>query len=228
MQNPCLNPTADQTYEVIGEGPYNFAKVLARTREMERAGNVEEACNERFQAFQRFAELVPEDEEVNLEWNHRNSRAALELIRASAIDHFLINDFEMSAALLELLLELDPEDHLEGSELLAFDYLAMDEQELFDEVINDVSDKYASREILLLWSAFRRGKLPEGSCSALKPALRPISPNLRPRNIRRRDLPARYRGERPSLRAQARELWLQTENLWCLWPGFIGALRATR
>ena len=41
---------------------------------MERAGNVEEACNERFQAFQRFAELVPEDEEVNLEWNHRNSR----------------------------------------------------------------------------------------------------------------------------------------------------------
>lgn len=21
MQNPCLNPTADQTYEVIGEGP---------------------------------------------------------------------------------------------------------------------------------------------------------------------------------------------------------------
>ena len=128
MQNPCLNPTADQTYEVIGEGPYNFAKVLARTREMERAGNVEEACNERFQAFQRFAELVPEDEEVNLEWNHRNSRAALELIRASAIDHFLINDFEMSAALLELLLELDPEDHLEGSELLAFDYLAMDEQ----------------------------------------------------------------------------------------------------
>ena len=160
MQNPCLNPTADQTYEVIGEGPYNFAKVLARTREMERAGNVEEACNERFQAFQRFAELVPEDEEVNLEWNHRNSRAALELIRASAIDHFLINDFEMSAALLELLLELDPEDHLEGSELLAFDYLAMDEQELFDEVINDVSDKYASREILLLWSAFRRRDLP--------------------------------------------------------------------
>lgn len=100
---------------------------------MERAGNVEEACNERFQAFQRFAELVPEDEEVNLEWNHRNSRAALELIRASAIDHFLINDFEMSAALLELLLELTPKT-IRGEELLAFDYLAMDEQELFDEV----------------------------------------------------------------------------------------------
>ena len=56
----------------------------------------------------------------------------------------------MSAALLELLLEIDPEDHLESSELLAFDYLATDEEELFDEVINDVSDKSASRELLLL------------------------------------------------------------------------------
>ena len=34
--------------------------------------------------------------------------------------------------------------------------------------------------------------------------------------------------ERPSHGAQARELWLQTENLWSLWPGFIEALRAAR
>ena len=98
MQKASLNPTPDQTFEVVGEGPYNFVKVLARSREMQAAGDVQEACNERFQAFQRLAELIPEDEEVNLEWNHRNSRAALELIHASAIDHFLINDFELSAA----------------------------------------------------------------------------------------------------------------------------------
>ena len=153
MQKAMLNPTPDQTFEVIGEGPYDFSRVLRHSRELQQAGRVEEACNERFQAFQRLAELIPEQEEVILEWNHRNSRAALELIEASAIDHFLINDFEMSAALLEMLLELDPEDHLEGSELLAFDYLAMDEQELFDEVINDISDKCASRELLLLSSA---------------------------------------------------------------------------
>mgnify|MGYP001628512525 FL=1 len=119
MQKAYLEPTPDQTFEVVGEGPCNFVKVLARSREMQAAGDIEGACNERFQAFQRLAELIPEDEEINLEWNHRNSRAALELIFASAIDHFLINDFEMSAALLEMLLELDPEDHLEGSELLA-------------------------------------------------------------------------------------------------------------
>ncbi|MFR9249886.1 MAG: hypothetical protein ACLVK4_08145 [Alistipes shahii] len=114
MQKAYLEPTPDQTFEVVGEGPCNFVKVLARSREMQAAGDIEGACNERFQAFQRLAELIPEDEEINLEWSHRNSRAALELIFASAIDHFLINDFEMSAALLEMLLELDPEDHLEG------------------------------------------------------------------------------------------------------------------
>ena len=108
-----LNPTPDQTFEIVGDGPYNFTRVLAHTRELEAAGNVEDACNERYQAFQRLAGLLPEDEEINLEWSHRNSQSALELIRASAIDHFLINDFEMSAALLEMLLELDPEDHLE-------------------------------------------------------------------------------------------------------------------
>lgn len=227
MQKAYLNPTPDQTFEVVGEGAYNFATVLAQTREMAAAGDVEGACNERFQAFQRLAALVPEDEEVNLEWSHRNSRAALELIEASAIDHFLINDFEMSAALLEMLLELDPEDHLEGSVLLAFDYLAMDEQELFDEVINDVSDKYASRAVLLLWSAFRRdGRLPEGELQHFKTHFPTFFSEFTAREHPADDAYLRDIGsERPSPRAQARELWLQTENLWVLWPGFIEALR---
>lgn len=230
MQKAYLNPTSDQTFEVVGQGAYDFAEVLAHTRRMEAAGDVEGACNERFQAFQRLAALVPEDEEINLEWNHRNSRAALELVLASAIDHFLINDFEMSAALLELLLELDPEDHLEGSELLAFDYLAMDEQELFDEVINDVSDKYASREVLLLWSAFRRdGKLPEGELQHFKTRFAPYFAEFTAAEHPADEAYLRDIGsEHPTQRAQARELWLQTENLWVLWPGFIGALQAAR
>lgn len=230
MRKAFLEPTADQTFEVVGDGPYNFVQVLERSRRMQESGDVEGACNERFQAFQRLAALIPEDEEVNLEWSHRNSRAALELIRASAIDHFLINDFEMSAALLELLLELDPEDHLEGSELLAFDYLAMDEQELFDEVINDVSDKAASREVLLLWSAYRRdGSLPEGELKRFRTRFAPYFAEF---TADSHPADAAYlqdiESEHPSLAAQARELWLQTENLWVLWPGFIEALKARR
>lgn len=228
MQKAMLNPTPDQTFEVIGEGPYDFSRVLRHSRELQQAGRVEEACNERFQAFQRLAELIPEQEEVILEWNHRNSRAALELIEASAIDHFLINDFEMSAALLEMLLELDPEDHLEGSELLAFDYLAMDEQELFDEVINDISDKCASRELLLLWSAYRRdGRLPQGELQRFRTRFAPYFAEFTAAEHPADEAYLRdIESEHPSVAAQARELWLRTENLWVLWPGFIEALRA--
>lgn len=230
MQKAMLNPTPDQTFEVIGEGPYDFSRVLRHSRELQQAGRVEEACNERFQAFQRLAELIPEQEEVILEWNHRNSRAALELIEASAIDHFLINDFEMSAALLEMLLELDPEDHLEGSELLAFDYLAMDEQELFDEVINDISDKCASRELLLLWSAYRRdGRLPQGELQRFRTRFAPYFAEFTAAEHPADEAYLRdIESEHPSVAAQARELWLKTENLWVLWPGFIEALRAAR
>lgn len=227
MQKATLNPTPDQTFEVVGQGPYDFVRVLARARDMQTSGDVEGACNERFRAFQRLAELIPEDEEVVLEWNHRNSQAALELIHASAVDHFLINDFEMSAALLEMLLELDPEDHLEGSELLAFDYLAMDEQELFDEVINDVSDKSAAREVLLLWASFRRdGTLPEGELKRFRSRFAPwlaefVAAEHPADEAYLRDIES----ERPSVAAQARELWLRTENLWALWPGFIETLK---
>ncbi len=227
MQKPALNPTPDQTFELTGDGPYNFAKVLAHSRELQAAGQIEEACDERYQAVRRLEELLPDNEEINLEWNHRNSRAALELVEASAIDHFLINDFEMSAALLELLLELDPEDHLEGSELLAFDYLAMNEQESFDEVINDVSDKSAGRVVLLLWSAYRRdGRLPDGELRRFRERFAPYYAEF---TAAEHPADAAYlrdiESEHPSLAAQARELWLRTENLWALWPDFIETLR---
>lgn len=230
MRKASLNPTPDQTYELVGEGPYDFVKVLRHSHDLQVAGDVEGACNERYQAFQRLADLLPDDEEINLEWGHRNSRAALELIRASAIDHFLINDFELSAALLELLLELDPEDHLEASQQLAFDYLAMDEQELFDEVINDVSDKNPGREVLLLWAAYRRdGQLPEGELLRFRTRFAPYFAEFTADDHPADDAYLRdIESEHPSHAAQARELWLQTENLWLLWPGFIEALRAAR
>ena len=229
MQKPQLNPTPDQTFELIGSGPYDFVKILAESRRRQQQGEVEAACNDRFQAFQRLMALLPDDEEVILEWNHANSRAALELLRATAIDHFLIDDFEMSAAMLELLLELDPEDHLEGSTLLAFDYQAMDEQELFDEVINDVSDKHAVRELLLLWAGFRRdGVLPQGELIRFRER---FAPYFREFTAEEHPADAAYlasiESERPTVEAEARELWLQTENLWARWPEFIRELKKT-
>ncbi len=229
MKRAVLKPTHDQTFEIIGggNGHGNFTKILAQSTELQRSGDIEGACNLRFGAVQTLHELLPDDDEVLLEWNHENSKSAIEILHLSSIDHFLINDFEISSALLELALELDPEDHLEMSGLLAYDYLAMGEYELFDEVINDISDKYASRTLLLLWSSFLRdGEVPTGEMYAFKSRFAAFYAEfVGDDHSADEAYLADIESEKPSLKAQARELWLQTENLWTLYPQFIDALK---
>ncbi len=224
-----MSPTADQTYEIrIGDdGSSNFTQILRKSRRLQAAGDVEGACNLRFGAVHTLQEILGEEDEVWLEWSDENSRAALEVVRLSAIDHFLINDFEISSALLEMTLDLDPEDHLEASNLLAYNYLAMDEYELFDEVINDISDKYASRTLLLLWASYLRdGVIPAGELYSFKSRFAPFYQEfVAAEHPTDGAYQSDIEGERPSLAAQARELWLQTENLWTLYPQFIEALQ---
>ncbi|MFI3301975.1 MAG: tetratricopeptide repeat protein [Rikenellaceae bacterium] len=229
MKRAELKPTPDQTFEIIpgSKGHGNFTKAIAESKDMQARGDIEGACNLRFGAVQTLHEILPEDDEVILEWKHTNSRSAVELLQMSAIDHFLINDFEISSALLEMALELDPEDHLEVSELLAYNYLAVSEYELFDEVINDISDKYASRALLLLWSFFlREGALPAGELTAFKSRFAPFYAEF---TFSEHPTDDAYisdiESEKPSSKALARELWLKTENLWNLYPQFIEALK---
>lgn len=230
MIRPQLRPTANQTFEIVADPAdrnWDFVEVLARSRREEQQGDIEAACNTRYHAVQRLEELIPDTGEVIFEWEDDNSQAALEVIYCSAIDHFLISDWEMSAAMLEMLLELDPEDHLEATIRLAYTYLAMEEYDSYDDIANDISDKYPDKEILTLWSEYRRtGTLPAGEV----------------RNFRKRfgvyfdefiadEHPADERylhdiaSERPAPTTLARELWLQTEHLWTQFGGFVEALR---
>ena len=177
MIKPQLRPTADQTFEIVADPQdrnWDFVGILARSRREEQQGNIEAACNTRYHAVQRLEELIPESGEVILEWEDENSQAALEVIYCSAIDHFLIGDWEMCAAMLEMLLELDPEDHLEATIRLAYTYLAMEEYDSYDDIANDISDKSADKEILTLWSEFlRTGTLPAGEVRNFAKRFRP-------------------------------------------------------
>ncbi len=229
MKKGHLSPTPEQTFEIrIGDkGDGNFTHLLHTSQKLQEQGEIEKACNLRFSAIHSLQEILGDDDEVLLEWSDENSRSAIELLRLSAIDHFLINDFEISSALLEMALDLDPEDHLEATNLLAFDYLAMGEYELFDEIINDISDKHASRTLLLLWSSFLREKrLPTGELHAFKSRFSPYHLEF---TATSHETDEKYlidiNSERPTVSAQARELWLQTENLWLLHPDFIEALQ---
>jgi hypothetical protein len=231
MPQAKLIPSPDQTFRIVAtDDPkriYDFRKAIDDSRRREREGDVEGACGLRYEAFRRLYDLLPEGEETILDWHDEASRAAVELAYFSAIDHFLIGDWEMAAGMFELILEIDPEDHLEATTPLAYTYVAMDEIESFDEIVNDISDKHADRQVLLLWSEWRRnGSLPEGNLLRFKTR---FAPSYREFVAAEHPVTPEYLADidsdHPSPEALARELWLRTEHLWTLFPDFIEALR---
>lgn len=232
MGRPILKPTGYDSYVIeyaaddAADG-IDFAAALAESKRQERDRDFEGACNTRLRAFQQLVDLIPEQGETQLEWEDANSRAALTVGYGSGIDHFLAGDWEMAAAIFEMVLELDPEDHLEATVPLAYAYIALEDFESFDDIINDVNDKHIDKVILTLWSEYRRtGSLPRGEMVRLRGRFAPYYAEFvgdsHPADEKYlRDI----RSEKPSHEALARELWLQTEHLWAAFPGFVEALR---
>lgn len=222
-----FNPTPDQTFELEGGAKYNFIRAKERIDELDRAGRYAEACEARYQGFQLLADALPEDEPMPLRWEHANSRAAIMILHGSAIDHFRIGDLEMAMAQLELLLDCDPEDHLEAINLLALCYATVEEWELYNEVELDLTDKSAESVIARLWASWRRdGAVDKGALSLLRSKFKPYYAEFTAvehpdDDAFRQDIMS----ERPSQGAQAREWWLLTEPLWAEFPEFIKALR---
>ena len=225
-----LKPTNNQTFEIVCKGEKNYINAENNALEAQRAGDVESACNIRFEAFQELAKLLPEEEIIELEWEHRNTRSALCVIYGSAIDHFLVGDFEMSAAMLEMLLDLDPEDHFESIDLLAFIYLGLGEVESMEEIISDISDKEATHHILMAWKAFlENGKLEEEDVATLKRKFKcyyeEFTSEEHPTS---EEYLVELDSDKPSQEVVARELWLKTESLWFRNEEFIEELKKFR
>lgn len=222
-----FNPTPDQTFELEGGAKYNFIRAKERIDELDRAGRYAEACEARYQGFQLLADALPEDEPMPLRWEHANSRAAIMILHGSAIDHFRIGDLEMAMAQLELLLDCDPEDHLEAINLLALCYATVEEWELYDEVELDLTDKSAESVVARLWASWRRdGVVDKGALSLFRSKFKPYYAEFTAvehpdDDAFRRDIMS----ERPSQGAQAREWWLLTEPLWAEFPEFVEALK---
>lgn len=222
-----FNPTSDQMFELEGRGKYNFLRHKERVDSLVAEGRYMEACEARYEAFQLLAEALPEDEPMPLRWEHANSRAAVSILYGSAVDHFRIGDLEMAMAQLEMLLDCDPEDHFEGVNLLALCYVAMEEWELFDDLVIDLTDKSAEAVIARLWAAYRsEGEVDKVLLSLLKSRHKTYYEELcleeHPDDEAfRRDIAS----ERPSQCAEAREWWLLTEPLWSEFSEFIDALK---
>ena len=222
-----FNPTADQMFELEGRGRYNFVRHNEVIDALVKEGRYDEACEARYEAFQLLADALPEDEAMPLRWEHANSRAAVSVLYGSAVDHFRIGDLEMAMAQLELLLDCDPEDHFEAVNLLALCYVAMEEWELFDDLLIDLTDKSAEAVVARLWASYRsEGEVDKALLSLLKSRHKAYYEELcleeHPDDeVFRRDIES----ERPSQRAEAREWWLLTEPLWREFSEFLVAIK---
>ncbi len=219
-----LQPTPDQTWRIL-DSPFEQAVIDAQI--IENQGDIAKACELRYTAFRQLVDLIPDDEAITLDWDDEPTRAALLLTELSAIDHFLAGEWELCAAMLEMLLDLDPEDHTEATKRLAYCYIALGEWELLDEIIDDISDKHAEKSLVRLWAGLRReGRLDEGELRHLRQHFPEVY-----REFTAAEHPAdeTYLHDiqqlRPTKAALARELWLQTEHLWTAFPEFIAALK---
>lgn len=225
--NLKFNPTSDQTFELEGEGRYNFVRCKGLIDKLVAEGCYAEACEARYEAFLALAEALPEDEAMPLSWEHANSRAALSILYGSAVDHFRIGDLEMCMAQLELLMDSDSEDHFEAVNLLALCYVAMEEWEAFDDLALDLADKSAEAVVARLWAAYRRDDKLDSKIVALLCSRHAAYYE----ELRREEHPdddtfrREIASERPTPRAEAREWWLMTEPLWSEYPDFVEALR---
>ena len=224
---PIFNPRPDQTFELEGRGEYNFVKQNEHIDALIAEGRFAEACEARYQAFQLLAEVLPEDEPMPLRWEHANSRAAIVVLHGSAMDHFRIGDLEMAMAQLEMLLDCDPEDHLEGINLLALCYVAMEEWEAYEDIEIDLTEKSAESVVARMWASYMRdGYVDKALLSLLKSRHAAFYAELTAAEhpddeAFRKDIAS----ERPSQRAEAREWWLLTEPLWREFSEFLAAIK---
>ena len=218
-----LKPTENQNYILLGG---DFAKILDHAHKQESEGAFEGACNTRYKAFQDMVELLPEEEAVELDFSHPNTRAAIEIIYGSAVDNFLAGDVELSAAQLELLLECDSEDHIEATPQLALCYIALEEWECLEDIVPDLGDKSAFKPLVEALAEYARtGSVSSEKLSALRRHRHLCEELCAEEHIADESYLKDISSERPSQQALAREIYLRCEPLILKYEGFVEALK---
>lgn len=223
MGNIRLKPTENQNFILLGG---DFSTTLEQALRLESSGDFEGACNARYKAFQQIVEILPEDDAVELDFSHANTRAAIEIIYGSAVDNFLAGDVELSAAQLELLLECDSEDHIEATPQLALCYIALEEWECLEDILPDLGDKNAFKPLVEALAEFVR----TGSVSAEKlTALHRHRHLCEELQAEKHPADESYlkdiSSERPTQQALAREIYLRCEPLFLKYEGFLTAIK---
>ena len=221
-----LQPTANQLFRLVSNGARgNLAARLEQSYKAEQSGDYESACAMRYEAFEDIYGLLPEDDVVELDRNHPNTLAAMEIMLASAVDNYLAGEGEMAAAQAELLLDCDSEDPLEATPILALCYAMIGEWECLEDIDGDLGDKSAIAPLLRALRQSVVGGEIESKTIAELARFKEFVAELKSQT---HDTDESYlrdiSSERPSRAALARELYLRCEPALALYPDFLPRL----
>ncbi len=222
-----LNPTLNQTVELITTPSTYFEKILEESFILQEDGEFEQACQKRLDGVGALFEALPDDDTPEVEWEHPASRAAVSVLYFSANDHFLIGDFDAAASIYEVELELDPEDHHGAIFPLALCYVALECYDEAADVMMDLAEKGVEHLLLKMWMQHRqKGSVDAGDLHRFKERFQAYYEEFTcEEHLQDEVLYMELNTKTPSQAAQARDLWLRTESLWELYPDFIHALR---
>lgn len=209
MSRITISPTSSGLWHVVG-----LNDTLRRSRDLERESWAA-AADMRFEAVQRLVDVLG-DEDLHLDWEDRPTRAAMELLYAAGADQFIVGEAETAAALWEILLAVDEEDHMSVSVPLAFCYVELEDFDCWEEMMFSISSKSPEYHLLTLWAEYRRtGGIDRDALRTLRSRHKVwIEEFLSDDHPVDEEYLADSRAERPSQRTEARELFFITAPLW--------------
>ena len=220
MQRIKIVPSASGEYQIATPDFIGFKQSMLKVKDWAQV------AEKRFEMVQQFLDSI-DDEDLSLDWEHSNTRAAIETIYASAIDSLSIGEVEIAAALWENLMSMDQEDHMSVSVPLAFCYVVLEDFDCFESVMFDISTKRPEYHLLTLWQEYFRSKgLDIDALRELRTRHKawfaefiadshPIDDTYL----------ADSRKDKPTPTTEARELWFVLEPLMETYPEFIEMLR---
>ena len=220
MQRIKITPSASGEYQIAAPDFVGFKQSLLKINDWTQA------AEKRFEMVQQLLDSMGDDD-MPLDWEHSNTRAAIETIYASAIDSLSVGEIEIAAALWENLMGLDQKDHMNVSVPLAFCYVVLEDFDCLESVMFDISPKRAEYHLLMLWSEYFRTKgIAIDSLRELRTRHKAWYAEILADTHPIDDAYlADSRKEKPSPTTEARELWFVLEPLFESHPEFIETLR---
>ena len=220
MQRIKITPSASGEYQIAAPDFVGFKQSLLKINDWTQA------AEKRFEMVQQLLDSMGDDD-MPLDWEHSNTRAAIETIYASAIDSLSVGEIEIAAALWENLMGLDQEDHMNVSVPLAFCYVVLEDFDCLESVMFDISPKRAEYHLLMLWSEYFRTKgIAIDSLRELRTRHKAWYAEILADTHPIDDAYlADSRKEKPSPTTEARELWFVLEPLFESHPEFIETLK---